>query len=183
MSQGWICGPWYGVGAKRMREENVPENAPSPKTPQKELVCSVVDFCTRKTEQWHLRGVEKVPDKGRSAKTLFWEGCPSWEFPPSSPKDIWILGRSDLIFWWMQEASFGMLLMGDVDGGGGFCACFLHDGLMSFASCGALLAVEHHCIVTRCRSSLNKTMSVKGICLSRAKGHQAGTDPCAPVAQ
>ena len=75
-------------GAKRMGEEDVPEKrSPENFGPlQKELlVCSVVDFCTGKTEHWHLRWVENVPyEGGGGSKTSFWEGCHLWGFPPPS---------------------------------------------------------------------------------------------------
>ena len=75
----WI-GPSYGGVQDVWGEENVPENAPSRKIldPSKRasVVCSVVDFCTGKTEQRHPRGVENVPYEGGS-KTPFWEGCHS----------------------------------------------------------------------------------------------------------
>ena len=37
---------------------------------------SVVDFCTGKPEQRHLRGMENVPYEG-GPRPLFWEGCHS----------------------------------------------------------------------------------------------------------
>ena len=54
-------------GAKRMGGGNrtrtrSPENVWTP--PKELLVCSVVDFCTGKTQHWHLRGVENVPYEG-----------------------------------------------------------------------------------------------------------------------
>ena len=58
-------------------EENVPENAPSRKIldPSKRalLVCSIMDFCTGRTEQRHPRGVENVPYEG-GPKPLFFFG-------------------------------------------------------------------------------------------------------------
>ena len=70
----------YG-GRKTYQRTRSPENFWTP--PKELLVCSVVDFCTGKTERWRLRGVENVPYEGGS-KTPFWEGCHSWGFPPPS---------------------------------------------------------------------------------------------------
>ena len=70
----------YG-GRKTYHRTRSPENFWTP--PKELLVYSVVDFCTGKTEHWHLRGVENVPYEGGS-KTPFWEGCHSWGFPPPS---------------------------------------------------------------------------------------------------
>ena len=70
-------------GGKRMGETyQRTRSAENFWTPPKELlVCSVVEFCTGKTEQWHLRGVENVPYHGGVQKP-FWDGCHSWGFPP-----------------------------------------------------------------------------------------------------
>ena len=54
-------------GGKRTRERALPKIVWTP--PKELLVCSVVDFCTGKTEHEHLRGVENVPYEGGS-KTL-----------------------------------------------------------------------------------------------------------------
>ena len=71
----------YG-GRKTYQRTRFPENSWTP--PKELLVCSVVDFCTGKTERWRLRGVENVPYEGGS-KTPFWEGCPSWLVRFSTP--------------------------------------------------------------------------------------------------
>ena len=70
----------YG-GWKTYQRTRSPENFWTP--PKELLVCSVVVFCTGKTECWHLRGVENVPYEGGS-KAPFWKGCHSWGFPPPS---------------------------------------------------------------------------------------------------
>ena len=72
-----ICWAVIWGGAKRMGEETHRTTHPPEKfrTPPKELlVCSVIDFCTGKTEQCHLRGWKTYQTR---SKTLFWEGCPS----------------------------------------------------------------------------------------------------------
>ena len=60
----------YG-GRKTYQRTYPPEKFWTP--PKELLVCSVVDFCTGKTEQRHLRGVENVPYEG-GPKPLFGRG-------------------------------------------------------------------------------------------------------------
>ena len=62
----------YG-GRKSTRRTRSPENFWTP--PKELLVCSVVDFCTGKTEHRYLSGVENVLyGGGGGPKTLFGRG-------------------------------------------------------------------------------------------------------------
>ena len=65
----WGVQNVWGGGGKRARERALPKLFWTP--PKELLVCSVVAFCTRKTEHWHLRGVENVPYEGGESKTPF----------------------------------------------------------------------------------------------------------------
>ena len=71
-------GPWYGGrvqnvwGRKTYQRTRSPENFWTP--PTELLFCSVLDFCTVKTEHWHLRGVENVPYEGGGVQNPFLGG-------------------------------------------------------------------------------------------------------------
>ena len=78
----------YG-GWKTYQRTRSPENFWTP--PKELLVCCVVDFCRRKTEHWHVRGVENVPYEG-GPKPLFGRGVirevfhpPLFSTPPWRP--------------------------------------------------------------------------------------------------
>ena len=85
---------------KRTREHSLPKNFGSP--PKELLACSNVDFCTGKTEQCPLRGVENVPNEGGVQDPFFWEGCP-WSFPPfpkQPSRTVFITESNSVVFYY-----------------------------------------------------------------------------------
>ena len=57
-------------GGKRTGESALPKIL-DPSKIKELLVCTIVDFCTQKTEQQHPRGVENVPYEGGSKNKTF----------------------------------------------------------------------------------------------------------------